>query len=351
MRPALVAAPQGVEPALPVGRPRRRCVRGVEDRGAQVDQADRVVAGLALTHPGPGHEDRDPERRLVGARLAGPEPMLAQEVPVVRREHEDGAFPLTGGLQLTDQAADLTVHGEDRLRALSGQLGHGGAITVVQLRQPPHVGALVTHAGLGGTPATRNSAGPPHVVETPLDPRGSSRGAELGVVALTRAAVVRRDEVDVHEERLPGTPPAGREASRHALREVADDDGLVGATVAVVQPPVDVVRRVEVVVDPAVDLGETGIRERGAPVGPPTRNVLPRRLAADQRAVVAVLVEVLADESGVVADRVERGREGPGIVEGAVGIGLLVPVDLMVVRIGTGQERGARRAAQGKRRE
>ena len=116
---------------------------------------------------------------------------------------------------------------------------------------------------------------------------------------------------------------------------------------------VHVLHQVEVVVGVAVDQVPRAPEMVGAgqPLRPARRLVEQGRLAGTTHRLLAVAVEVLAHERGLVPRLLEHRRDGPPVVEGREPERVLVAVDVVVVGVLPRQEAGPRRAAQRVRRE
>ena len=102
------------------------------------------MADLAGRDTGAADQQRHPQRGVVREHLARPDPVLAEEVAVVRREHHVGPSELAGALELPHDLVDRQVGRRQGLQPLPVHLGHRGQLFSVRRR---HVAQLLWHVG------------------------------------------------------------------------------------------------------------------------------------------------------------------------------------------------------------
>ncbi len=252
-----------------------------------------------------------------------------------------------------------TSRTKQRLRPLAGHLGLRGPLLRRQLGQPAQVARLVAGVVLGRPGRRRAGAVGDLVVEATLHPVGPRRcdpGGDVAVgprrdarvVGLDRRPVVRRDRGPPHEPRLGPATEVGDHPS--GLR--AQHPGRV-ATGERLDLAVHVLGQVEVGVGPAAERvpGLPVVVGAGHPLRPARRHVVQRGLRGAVDRLLAVPVEVLADQRGLVPRPLQHRGDGAPVAEGLETERLLVAVDVVVVGVLAGEEARSRRAAERVRRE
>jgi hypothetical protein len=205
--------------------------------------------------------------RARAAASCRPDALLAEEVAVVRGEHDHGVVQLAGDLQRPDRTGDLLVHHAHRLGSLPGDLEQPFLLGCVQGDPVAQILRLVPWRPAAEPVRAGRLAD--DVVELAADRRRDERRREElasavvaadppGVVAFPWSACVRRGVGDVEKERLAGLGAVGHDV----LRQLPVDRALVAPRVVVEVHSVVVERRVQIVVGtPVVGMepGETAV--------------------------------------------------------------------------------------------
>ena len=286
---------------------RRGAAREPGDRGGDVDVRDQLVHRRRVD-PRRSDRERRADARVVGTALADPA-MLPERPAVVRHEDDDGATELAACPHLVDDPPERVVEREQRLGFAAPPAPQLHREPIVDRPEIAHPRGRATDRVDRASRRRRDvDAGEAALIPTGGDPRSVWR-AGREVEEVRSVARLRSHEVDRVLAEPIGRVAAGVVAheQRHAL----------------VDQVVALVRRSLV----GVALGD--------PPVPPARDM--------GAACPRVLVQVLADQRGLVARVVEPGGKGVGFVEVDA---VTVAFDAGVVRVPTGQDRRARRAAE-----
>ncbi len=329
--PLLAGVGGEVEQRAAVDQAPGRDPRGVEDRGGHVDVGDQPAVDATARYPRSPHQERDPDRLLVGEHLLGERPVLAVHEAVVGHVDDQGVLELAGAPKRVDDLGHALVHRLQALQLLAPVLldarhllGREAAAVRDNLR-------LVVHRELVEVrPARHRVAGEGVAVARR---RGGGAGAGR-VVGIARAAAVGRD---VPERQVEG-PLRGRGILDQAH---GAPGGLVGLVVA---GPAGL--RIGAEHPVLVDLPARVVE--GAGVGA----AVPVRVARRHPVLELVAVQVAAHVHRAIAGGAQPDRQRAGVVErGEAAEGTAVVEHAVVMGVLAGQVGRPRGAAEREARD